>query len=68
MKETESLSLPAIFIQGKEDGVTPAVMSEAVHQKFSGPFQRILLQNVGHFPQREDPETVARELVVFLEG
>ncbi|MDR7147481.1 alpha/beta fold hydrolase [Rhizobium sp. BE258] len=68
VKETESLSLPAIFIQGKEDGVTPAVMSEAVHQKFSGPFQRILLQNVGHFPQREDPETVARELVVFLEG
>ncbi|MGO4353126.1 alpha/beta fold hydrolase [Rhizobium sp. RAF36] len=68
VKETKSLSLPAIFIQGKEDGVTPAVMSEAVHQKFSGPFQRILLQNVGHFPQREDPETVARELVVFLEG
>lgn len=68
VKETESLSLPAIFIHGKEDGVTPAVMSEAVHQKFSGLFQRILLQNVGHFPQREDPETVARELVVFLEG
>jgi len=68
VKATKSLSLPAIFIQGKEDGVTPAAMSEKVHEKFTGPFERILLQNVGHFPQREDPEAVARELTVFLES
>ncbi|MBW9115610.1 alpha/beta hydrolase [Rhizobium cauense] len=68
VKETKSLSLPAVFIQGEQDGVTPPAMSEDVHRKFAGPFERILLQNVGHFPQREDPETVSRELAVFLEA
>ncbi len=56
------------IIQGKEDGVTPAAMSENVHEKFTGPFERILLQNVGHFPQREDSDAVSRELAVFLKG
>lgn len=68
VKKTKSLSLPSIYFQGEEDGVNPPGVSETLHQKFSGPFDRILLQNVGHFPQREDPETVARELVVFLEA
>lgn len=64
--ETKSLSLPTLYFQGLEDGVNPPELSETLHEKFSGPFQRIVLQNVGHFPQREDPDTVARELAVFL--
>ncbi len=68
VKATKSLSLPAIFIQGKEDGVTQPKMSKGVYAKFTGWFERILLQNVGHFPQREDPEAVGRELVVFFDG
>ncbi|EPE94211.1 alpha/beta fold hydrolase [Rhizobium grahamii] len=66
IRETKSLSLPTIYFQGLEDGVNPPELSEDLHRKFSGPFGRIVLQNVGHFPQREDPETVARELAVFL--
>ena len=66
IKETKSLSLPTIYFQGMEDGVNPPELSERLHEKFSGPFQRIALQNVGHFPQREDPEMVARELAIFL--
>lgn len=68
IRETKSLSLPTIYIQGLEDGVNPPELSERLHEKFSGPFQRIALQNVGHFPQREDPEAVARELAMFLTG
>lgn len=67
VKATKSLSLPAIFLHGIEDGVTPLEMSEKIFEKFTGPFERILLQNVGHFPQREDPEAVARELAIFLD-
>lgn len=67
IKETRSLSLPSIYFQGAEDGVNPPELSENLHERFSGPFDRILLQNVGHFPQREDPETVARELAIFLQ-
>ncbi|MBB5663635.1 pimeloyl-ACP methyl ester carboxylesterase [Rhizobium leguminosarum] len=68
VKATKSLSLPAIFVHGMEDGVTPVATSEDLYKKFTGPFERILLQNVGHFPQREDPEAVARELSVFLQA
>jgi pimeloyl-ACP methyl ester carboxylesterase len=67
IKETKSLSLPTIYFQGLEDGVNPPELSEDLHKRFLGPFERIVLQNVGHFPQREDPETVARELAVFLD-
>lgn len=63
---TKSLSLPAIFIHGAADGVTPVSTSENTHEKFTGPFERILLRDVGHFPQRDDPEAVACELGVFL--
>ncbi|GAA3065572.1 alpha/beta hydrolase [Rhizobium viscosum] len=66
IKTTTTLELPAVYVQGQEDGVNPPQVSENVHEKFTGPFERILLQNVGHFPQREDPETVARELSVFF--
>lgn len=66
VKQTKTLSLPAIFFQGDDDGVNPPATSEEVHEKFTGSFERILLQNVGHFPQREDPETVARNLHHFL--
>ncbi|WP_093004421.1 alpha/beta hydrolase [Rhizobium sp. NFR07] len=67
IKETKSLSLPTIYIQGLQDGVNPPELSENLHEKFSGPFERFALQNVGHFPQREDPEAVARELAIFLQ-
>ncbi|MBB3659993.1 pimeloyl-ACP methyl ester carboxylesterase [Rhizobium sp. BK650] len=68
IKQTKSLSLPTIYFQGLEDGVNPPAISEALHEKFSGPFERIALQNVGHFPQREDPDAVARELAIFLDS
>jgi len=66
IRETRSLSLPTIYFQGLQDGVNPPELSEDLHKKFDGPFDRIVLQNVGHFPQREDPRTVARELALFL--
>lgn len=67
IRQTQSLSLPTVYFQGLEDGVNPPELSEDLHEKFSGPFDRIVLQNVGHLPQREDPQTVARELAIFVE-
>lgn len=60
------LSLPVLYFQGAEDGVNPPPTSEKVHEKFSGPFERILLTGVGHFPTREVPEAVASRLVRFF--
>jgi pimeloyl-ACP methyl ester carboxylesterase len=67
VRATKTLSLPAIYVQGEEDGVNPTAVSETVNEKFTWPFERILLQNVGHFPQREDPDAVARNLAMFME-
>jgi len=68
VKATPTLSLPALFIQGAEDGVNPPPTSAEVAEKFTGPFDRIELAHVGHFPQRESPETVASVLRAFLSG
>ncbi|MBB3659914.1 pimeloyl-ACP methyl ester carboxylesterase [Rhizobium sp. BK650] len=66
--KTQFLSLPTLYSQGMEDGVNPPELSADLHKKFPGPFDGIVLQNVRHFPHREDPETVARELAIFLKA
>jgi pimeloyl-ACP methyl ester carboxylesterase len=62
-KTTAPLTLPAIYFQGELDGVNPPETSEKVAEKFSGPFERIMLPGVGHFPTREAPAAVAARLV-----
>ncbi len=63
VKATSSLALPAIYVQGALDGVNPPQTSEHVTEKFTGPFERIVLAGVGHFPTREAPAEVAALLV-----
>lgn len=63
---TKALSLPALYIQGELDGVNPPYVSENVHKKFTGEFNRFILPGVGHFPSREVPEILAGLLVKFL--
>jgi pimeloyl-ACP methyl ester carboxylesterase len=63
VKETKALTLPTIYFQGELDGVNPPVVSEKIAGKFTGPFERIVLTGIGHFPTREAPATVAERLV-----
>ena len=63
VKATKTLSLPAIYIQGAVDGVSPPSAAKAVPTKFAGPFAFITLAGVGHFAQRENPDAVARHLL-----
>jgi pimeloyl-ACP methyl ester carboxylesterase len=63
VKATKTLSLPTIYIQGELDGVNPPKTSEKIAAKFSGPFERIVLPGVGHFPMREAPAEVGGRLV-----
>ncbi len=62
VRATEKLSLPTLYIQGGADGVNPPAVSETVADKFSGPFERVVLDGVGHFPTREAPTEVGRLL------
>ncbi len=66
LKATRQLSLPTLYVQGEADGVNPPEVSEGVGAKFSGPFERVLLPGVGHFPSREAPAAVAAKLAGFL--
>ena len=68
VKATKTLSLPALFFQGEIDGVNPPPVSESVAEKFTGPFERILLRGVGHFPTREAPDIVAERLIMHFTG
>ena len=63
VRSTKTLSLPMLYIQGEVDGVNPPSVSETVGLKFTGPFERLVLPGVGHFPTREKPTVVAKKLI-----
>jgi pimeloyl-ACP methyl ester carboxylesterase len=63
VRATKTLSLPTIYVHGEEDGVNPPKSAETIHEKYTGPFERIALPGVGHFPTREAPDVVAARLV-----
>lgn len=68
VRATETLSLPALFVRGEADGVSPPAASAQVRRKFTGPFKLLSLPDVGHFPHREAPVEVARELARLFGG
>ena len=63
VRATPSLAVPCLYIQGEVDGVNPPAASAGVHEQFTGPFERVVLPGVGHFPQREAPAKVADLLI-----
>lgn len=63
VKATRALVLPTIYFQSQLDGVNPPETSEKIAEKFTGPFEKIVLPRVGHFPTREAPVEVAARLV-----
>jgi pimeloyl-ACP methyl ester carboxylesterase len=68
VRGTRSLAPPTIYLQGELDGVNPPATSETVADRFTGPFERIILPGVGHFPTREAPAEVAVRLVSHFRG
>jgi pimeloyl-ACP methyl ester carboxylesterase len=63
---TDRLALPTLYIQGAVDGVMTAASTAGIHDTFSGPFERLVLEGVGHAPQMEAPERVAAAITAHL--
>jgi pimeloyl-ACP methyl ester carboxylesterase len=55
-----------MYFQGEVDGVNPPATAKAMPDKFSGEFELVTVEGVGHFIQREAPDRVAEKLVTFL--
>lgn len=60
------LSVPTLVLHGAVDTVNAPSGSADKEHFFTGPYQRSLLQGVGHFPQREAPQQVAQALLDFV--
>jgi pimeloyl-ACP methyl ester carboxylesterase len=60
------LSVPTLVIHGGADPCNPPTSSAGKEAFFSGVFQRVVLDGVGHFPQREAADGVSACLLEFL--
>jgi pimeloyl-ACP methyl ester carboxylesterase len=61
-----SISVPTLMIHGGDDRCSLPASSEHQEQYFTGPYQRAVVDGVGHFPTREAPDAVDALLVAFL--
>ena len=52
------ISVPTIAIHGEADGASLIDSSAGQEKDFTGSYRRIVLPIVGHFAQRETPQTV----------
>jgi pimeloyl-ACP methyl ester carboxylesterase len=64
--EVQMLSTPTLMIQGGDDRCVAASQTEGQESRFSGGYERVLLQGVGHFPQREAPAEVTGAVLRHL--
>lgn len=61
----DHLTVPTLMIQGGADTCDPPSESEGLEGHFDG-YRRVVLDGVGHFPQREDPDAVAELVLAHL--
>jgi pimeloyl-ACP methyl ester carboxylesterase len=61
-----AIRVPTLVIHGLLDGCTCPETSAGKEALFTGPYQRLVLDGVGHFPQREAPGPVAEAIAAFL--
>ena len=59
------LAVPTLILHGAEDPCNPPLTSAGKEGFFTGRYERVLLPGCGHFPQREQPEQVARRILDF---
>jgi pimeloyl-ACP methyl ester carboxylesterase len=61
------LELPTLVRHGAADSCNHPDSSAGKERFFTGPYRRILLEGVGHFPQREAPLAVADHILQWME-
>ncbi len=59
------LDTPMLVLHGAEDGVNPVHSSAGKERWFTGIYERVVMEGLGHFPQRESPQRIADEILRF---
>lgn len=59
------LADPMLVIHGAADAVNPPHTSAGKEAWFTGTYQRVLFEGIGHFPQREAPQRFIEEILNF---
>jgi pimeloyl-ACP methyl ester carboxylesterase len=62
----ETIGVPTLMIQGDADLCDPPSESVDQGRHFTGPYKRVLLNDIGHFPAREAPREVAAAAIAHL--
>ena len=60
------VTCPALLIQGEQDEYGTLAQVEAIVRQSTGPVQRLVLEQCGHSPHRDQPETVLAAASRFL--
>jgi pimeloyl-ACP methyl ester carboxylesterase len=63
-----AIDVPTIVLHGADDGVIPCRLSETHGKYFTAPYQRRVLENVGHNPPQEAPRAFAEAVLQLCEG
>jgi len=65
LKPLPVLDAPMLVLHGAEDGVNPVQSSAGKERWFTGTYKRVVMEGLGHFPQRESPQRIAEEILAF---
>jgi len=66
LSQLPQIAVPTLVLHGGADPCNDPATSEGKEHFFIGPYERIVLPGIGHFPQRQSGEAVASHLVRFL--
>ncbi len=66
--QTERVATPTLMIQGADDRCDEPAGSANQDRYFTGGYERVLLDGVGHFPHREAPGAVAQAIDRHLQA
>ncbi len=61
------ISMPTLVIHGGADACNDPGTSQDRDSYFNGRYERVILDGIGHFPQRESPDATAGLVTRFLE-
>lgn len=66
LADVATIAAPTLLITGGADRCTLPSSTEGLEKHFTGGFDRVVLDDVGHFPAREAPRAVADATLSFL--